>query len=206
VSQPRRWWQDVLPGDWIVFSLPDDLVRERYTALLAALEELSTRGPMSTLADILAQLRSVGFYDPLDETELRSAWMARWAPRLMTVSRHKNRPPISDSHSQKAASFVVLALVARAPSMQVPDRSRTRRIRLGAAVVGGVDERVGGRRRRSSGGPRRTTELGGSRRGRGSARRGLRRGHRQRRRRDRPGTRSDERRGRDRRGWSGSSL
>jgi hypothetical protein len=40
-------------------------------------------------------------------------------------------------------------------------------------VLGGVDERVGGRRRRSSGGPRRTTELGGSRRGRGSARRGL---------------------------------
>jgi uncharacterized protein (TIGR02677 family) len=80
VSQPRRWWQDVLPGDWTVFSLPDDLVRERYTALLAALEELSTRGPMSSLADILAQLRSVGFHDPLDETELRKALdhLAKW--------------------------------------------------------------------------------------------------------------------------------
>ena len=66
MGEPRLWWQDVLPGDWTAFSLPDDLVRERYTALLAALEELSTRGPMSTLVDILAQLRAVGFHDPLD--------------------------------------------------------------------------------------------------------------------------------------------
>ena len=80
MNQPRRWWQDVLPSDWIAFSLPDELVRERYTALLAALEELSTRGPMSSLGDILAQLRSVGFYDPLDETELRNALdqLATW--------------------------------------------------------------------------------------------------------------------------------
>jgi hypothetical protein len=35
---------------------------------------------MSSLADILAQLRSVGFYDPLDETELRKALdqLAKW--------------------------------------------------------------------------------------------------------------------------------
>ena len=64
MSQPRRWWQDVLPADWTVFSLPDDLARERYTALLAALEELSTRGPMSSLGDILAQLRSVVVTEP----------------------------------------------------------------------------------------------------------------------------------------------
>ena len=68
-GEPRLWWQDVLPSDWTAFSLPDDLVRERYTALLAALEELSTRGPMSTLVDILAQLRTVGFHDPLTEAD-----------------------------------------------------------------------------------------------------------------------------------------
>ena len=73
MSEPRLWWQDVLPSDWTAFSLPDDLARERYTALLAALEELSTRGPMSTLVDILAQLRAVGFHDPLTEAELRDA-------------------------------------------------------------------------------------------------------------------------------------
>ncbi len=80
MSQPRLWWQDVLPSDWIAFSLPDDLVRERYTALLAALEELSTRGPMSSLGDILAQLHVVGFHDPLDETELRDVLdqLAKW--------------------------------------------------------------------------------------------------------------------------------
>ena len=44
VSEPRLWWQDVMPSDWTAFLLPEDLVRERYTALLAALEELSTRG------------------------------------------------------------------------------------------------------------------------------------------------------------------
>ncbi|WP_158575966.1 hypothetical protein [Streptomyces corynorhini] len=49
MSRPRMWWQEVHPGDWAAFALPDDLARERYTALLAALEELSTRGPMSTL-------------------------------------------------------------------------------------------------------------------------------------------------------------
>jgi len=80
VSEPRLWWQDVMPSDWTAFSLPEDLVRERYTALLAALEELSTRGPMSTLGDILAQLRAVGFHDPLHETELRDALdqLAKW--------------------------------------------------------------------------------------------------------------------------------
>lgn len=80
MGEPRLWWQDVLPSDWTAFALPDDLVRERYTALLAALEELSTRGPMSTLGDILAQLRVVGFHDPLPETELRDALdrLAKW--------------------------------------------------------------------------------------------------------------------------------
>ncbi|MGV9380027.1 DUF2397 family protein [Nonomuraea sp. NPDC003707] len=73
MEQPRRWWQAVLPADWTVFALSDDLARERYTALLAALEELSTRGPMSTLDEIIAQMRSVGYHDPLPESELRDA-------------------------------------------------------------------------------------------------------------------------------------
>jgi uncharacterized protein (TIGR02677 family) len=74
------WWQDVVPGDWTAFSLPDDLARERYTALLAALEELSTRGPMSSLSEISVQLRAVGYHDQLQETELREALdrLARW--------------------------------------------------------------------------------------------------------------------------------
>jgi hypothetical protein len=53
MDQSRQWWRSVLSSDWTVFALPEDLVRERYTALLAALEELSTRGPMWTPAQIL---------------------------------------------------------------------------------------------------------------------------------------------------------
>jgi uncharacterized protein (TIGR02677 family) len=80
LEQPRRWWQSVVPADWIVFSLPEDLVRERYTALLAALEELSTRGPMASLEEIAVRVRSVGFHDPLPEPELRDALdqLAKW--------------------------------------------------------------------------------------------------------------------------------
>ncbi|MFI0487012.1 hypothetical protein [Actinomadura sp. 9N215] len=80
MEQPRRWWQSVLPADWIVFALPEDLVRERYTALLAALEELSTRCPMASLDEIAAQARSVGFHDPLPESELLGALdqLAKW--------------------------------------------------------------------------------------------------------------------------------
>ncbi|MFD5742584.1 DUF2397 family protein [Streptomyces massasporeus] len=47
-------------------------MKERYLATLAALEELSTRGPMATLSDITAQLKAVGYHDPLSETELRA--------------------------------------------------------------------------------------------------------------------------------------
>jgi uncharacterized protein (TIGR02677 family) len=80
VDQPRQWWQAVLPSDWTVFSLPNDLIRERYTALLAALEELSTRAPMSNLEEITEQVRGVGLHDPLPENELREALdqLARW--------------------------------------------------------------------------------------------------------------------------------
>lgn len=80
MNRPRTWWQEVVPGDWAAFALPDDLVRERYTALLAALEELSTRGPMSTLADIGGQLRAVGYHDPLGEPDLLKALdqLAKW--------------------------------------------------------------------------------------------------------------------------------
>ncbi len=80
MSRPRMWWQEVHPGDWAAFALPDDLVRERYTALLAALEELSTRGPMSTLADIADQLRAIGYHDPLPEPDLLKALdqLAKW--------------------------------------------------------------------------------------------------------------------------------
>ncbi|GAA1546407.1 hypothetical protein GCM10009678_31290 [Actinomadura kijaniata] len=73
MEQPRLWWQSVYPSDWAVFSLSDDLSRERYTALLAALEELSTRGPMANLEEVASQLHDVGFHDPLPEQELRNA-------------------------------------------------------------------------------------------------------------------------------------
>lgn len=74
------WWQEVVPGDWYVFGMPEDLVRERYLVLLAALEELSTRGPMSTLADIAAQAKTVGYHDPLSEPELCNSLdqLAKW--------------------------------------------------------------------------------------------------------------------------------
>lgn len=74
------WWQEVVPGDWYVFGMPEDLVRERYLALLAALEELSTRGPMSTLSDIATQVKTVGYHDPLPEPELRNSLdqLAKW--------------------------------------------------------------------------------------------------------------------------------
>lgn len=80
MSRPRMWWQEIHPSDWAAFALPDDLVRERYTALLAALEELSTRGPMSTLADIADQLRAIGYHDPLPEPDLLGALdqLAKW--------------------------------------------------------------------------------------------------------------------------------
>ncbi|WP_218005902.1 DUF2397 family protein [Actinomadura hibisca] len=73
MEKPRLWWQAVYPSDWTVFSLSDDLARERNTALLAALEELSTRGPMADLDEVAAQMRSVGFHDPLSEHDLRIA-------------------------------------------------------------------------------------------------------------------------------------
>ena len=47
----------------------------------------------------------------------------------MTVSTHSSRPPISDSHSQIADCFDVLALVRSDPVTCVRDRSRSRRIR-----------------------------------------------------------------------------
>lgn len=80
MSQPRLWWQEVVPSDWTAFALPEDLVRERYTALLAALEELSTRGPMSTPEEIAAQVRAVGYHDPLTDLDLRNALdqLAKW--------------------------------------------------------------------------------------------------------------------------------
>ncbi|QIK04716.1 DUF2397 family protein [Streptomyces sp. ID38640] len=72
VLRSRMWWQEVTPRDWFVFGMPEDLTRERYLALLAALEGLSTRGPMSTLSDITAGLKTVGYHDPLSDAELRS--------------------------------------------------------------------------------------------------------------------------------------
>ncbi|TQM85469.1 uncharacterized protein (TIGR02677 family) [Saccharothrix saharensis] len=80
MRDPRRWWQEVEADDWAAFATSDDLVRERYTALLAALEELSTRGPMATLPDISAQVRVVGYHDPLSEGDLRESLdkLATW--------------------------------------------------------------------------------------------------------------------------------
>jgi uncharacterized protein (TIGR02677 family) len=71
VLRSRLWWKEVVPDDWHVFGMSDGLVKERYLALLAALEELSTRGPMATLSDITTQLKTVGYHDPLPEAELR---------------------------------------------------------------------------------------------------------------------------------------
>lgn len=59
----RLWWQDVVHSDWTAFALSEDLVRERCTALLTAVEELSTREPVSTPVAIAAQVRAVGYHD-----------------------------------------------------------------------------------------------------------------------------------------------
>lgn len=77
-GQPERWWQHVVASDWTAFAQPEDLVRERYSALLAALDELSTRGPRATLGEITDRLRVVGFYDPLPEADLRG-WLDQLA-------------------------------------------------------------------------------------------------------------------------------
>jgi len=79
-NQPQLWWQQVVASDWTAFALSEDLVRERYSALLAALEELSTRGPRSTLGEITERLRAVGFHDPMPEAELRALLdqLAKW--------------------------------------------------------------------------------------------------------------------------------
>ncbi|MBO4208160.1 hypothetical protein [Micromonospora echinofusca] len=47
-SPPRLWWQDIDPVVWRCFGQQEDLPRERNTAVLAALEELATRTPIST--------------------------------------------------------------------------------------------------------------------------------------------------------------
>ncbi|MBW4721502.1 DUF2397 family protein [Saccharothrix obliqua] len=80
MRNPRRWWQEVEADDWAAFATSDDLMREQFTALLAALEELSTRGPMATLADISAQARAVGYHDPMPEKVLRESLdkLATW--------------------------------------------------------------------------------------------------------------------------------
>ncbi|WP_051407238.1 DUF2397 family protein [Nocardia sp. CNY236] len=70
-SSISSWWRSVVPGDWAAFATSVDIHRERYSALLAALEELSTRGPQSTFAEITQWLRVVGFHDPITDTELR---------------------------------------------------------------------------------------------------------------------------------------
>jgi uncharacterized protein (TIGR02677 family) len=70
-NPPRLWWHDIDPVVWRCFGQPDDLARERNTAALAALEELATRAPMSTLADIGAQMREVGFLEHLSDQDLR---------------------------------------------------------------------------------------------------------------------------------------
>ncbi|MFG1997482.1 DUF2397 family protein [Actinoplanes sp. NPDC048988] len=70
-NPPRLWWQDIDPVVWRCFGQPEDLARERNTAVLAALEELATRAPMSTLAEISTQMREVGFRDQASDLELR---------------------------------------------------------------------------------------------------------------------------------------
>jgi hypothetical protein len=65
------WWRHVVPSDWAAFATPEDIHRERHSALLAALEELSTRGPRSTFTEIIERLRAVGFHDPITDADLR---------------------------------------------------------------------------------------------------------------------------------------
>ncbi|MFD6101167.1 DUF2397 family protein [Nocardia salmonicida] len=71
-SNTQGWWRNVVAGDWEAFSAPEEIHRERYSALLAALEELSTRGPRATLGEINERLRAVGFHDPLLDADLRA--------------------------------------------------------------------------------------------------------------------------------------
>lgn len=80
LSESSEWWRSVVPGDWAAFAIPEEPYRERYSALLAALEELSTRGPRSTLAEITERLRAVGFHDPISEADLRALLdqLAKW--------------------------------------------------------------------------------------------------------------------------------
>lgn len=80
MSGISTWWRDVVPSDWTAFATPEDIHRERYSALLAALEELSTRGPQSTFAEITQRLRAIGFHDPITDAELRELLdrLAHW--------------------------------------------------------------------------------------------------------------------------------
>jgi uncharacterized protein (TIGR02677 family) len=71
MSLSRAWWRDIAPTDWAPFATHEDLPRERYVALLTALEELSTRGPMWPLNEIASQLREVGYHDPVPDPDLR---------------------------------------------------------------------------------------------------------------------------------------
>jgi len=71
VSEPRLWWQDVMPSDWTGFRCPRTCAGA-YTALLAALEDCLPR-PMSTLGTFWLNCVPWGFHDPLHETELRDA-------------------------------------------------------------------------------------------------------------------------------------
>lgn len=91
------WWREVVPGDWYVFGVHEDLLRERYLALLAALEELSTRGPMSTLSDITTQLTAVGYHDPLPETDLRTS-LDQLAERGFAEPFHDYAAPLRTLH------------------------------------------------------------------------------------------------------------
>jgi uncharacterized protein (TIGR02677 family) len=69
----ERWWQGIDARLWRWAGMPDDLVRERYTAVLAVLDELSTRAPMVSLDLIVRHLPQVGYTDPFEETDLRDA-------------------------------------------------------------------------------------------------------------------------------------
>ena len=92
MDDPRHWWRDVVPRDWRVFADRDDIARDKFTAILAALDELSTRGPMSTLSEILTHLRTVGYFDPLTEPELRKALDELAGDELCTTFRDYAAP------------------------------------------------------------------------------------------------------------------
>lgn len=144
MDQSRQWWRSVLSSDWTVFALPEDLVRERYTALLAALEELSTRGPMWTPAQILEQLRTVGYHDGLAEEQLLSSLeqLAKWdlaTPFRDYAAPVRNYRGVISRQEAWALTLRGRALVAAVRAAVLDSR---RALQLPSRLLDGVEQTV----------------------------------------------------------------